>query len=261
MHVLVTGASKGIGAALAERFAREGAAISLVARDRAALDALAERLRERHGVRVAVLPADLAAPGSEPGALLAAAEAELGPIEVLVNNAGRMIVGPAEGTADADVRAIVELDLVAPMRWALAAAPGMLSRRRGTIVNIASSAAFTWLPGMVYYNAAKAGMAGWSESLRAEWRGTGVNVVSVYPGPVRTDLAETSIRAYGVLARLMPIGTVEGLAAAIARAVRRRSRSVVYPYVYLPLPWIAVVVRRFTDLLTPRPAAADSSRR
>jgi short-subunit dehydrogenase len=258
---LVTGASKGIGAALAERYAREGAALTLVARSGAKLEALAESLRQRHQARVTVLPADLADPGIDLEALLADAEARLGPVDVLVNNAGRMIVGPAEGTPDPDVRAIVELDLVAPMRLALAAAPGMLARRSGTIVNVASSAAFSWFPGMVYYNAVKAGMGAWSESLRAEWRGTGVNVVSVYPGPVRTDLAEASIEAYGFLARLMPIGTVEGLASAIVRAVRWRSRLVLYPYLYRPFPWIAVLVRRFTDVLVPRPSPGDSARR
>lgn len=255
MHVAVTGASKGIGEAIARRFAAAGASVTVVARSRQPLEALAASLgRPAHVAAVDLSDLPRCADWVEE------AEARLGPIDVLVNNAGRQVVGPLEGTPVADAEAMMVLDLLAPMRIVAKVAPGMLARRRGTIVNIASAAAFSWVPGMVYYNAAKSGLGAYGESLRAEWRGTGVNVLTVYPGPVRTAMAEEAMASYGAMARWIPIGTAEGLAARIERAVGAGRARVVYPAAYAPLRWFPNLSRAVAGLAAPKAALGDSER-
>lgn len=259
-HVVITGASTGIGEGLARRWAREGASLTLVSRRADALRALAEELGPRHAVRVHVVACDLSRVATAAD-WVAEAEAALGPIDVLVNNAGRMIVGPTEALDARDAGSCVDLLLNTPVLLSTVVGGAMVRRGRGTVVNVTSSAAFTWLPGMAHYNAAKAGLGAFSESLRAEWRATGVNVVTVYPGPVRTRLAESSIEGYGALAELLPVGTVEGLAERVLRAVANRRGRVVYPWVYEVTRWFPNLSRSVSWAITPRPRLADSDRR
>src|SRR4051812_46636553 len=183
MHVAVTGASAGIGEAIAREFSASGAKLSLIARRREKLDAIAASSTGK----TFVIAADL---GDVERACdwIAPAEAALGPIDVLVNNAGVQVVGPTDQTDIARCEDMLRLDLHTPMRLTRTLLPAMLARRSGTIVDIASLAALAPLSGMFYYNAAKAGLAYASEALRAELRGTGVHVVTVYPGPVDTEL-------------------------------------------------------------------------
>jgi DNA-binding transcriptional LysR family regulator len=114
-------------------------------------------------------------------------------------------------------------------------------------------------PGMTYYNASKAGLAAASEALRGELRGSGVNVVTVYPGIVATDMADAGLAAYGnnLALRLQPKGTASGLAAIVKHAILRRHARVVYPRSYFFVRWMGPVVRWFMDRFSPALAEAS----
>ena len=182
LTALVTGASAGIGVDLAACFAQEGYNLILAARTESALREVAERLAKAHNVKVTPIACDLGAPGG--GARLAAEIAQRGlEVDVLVNNAGFGATGafvdvPAEqhlGMIDLNVRALVELTRI---YW-----PDMLRRRRGGVLNVASTAAFQPGPLMSIYYATKAFVLSFSEALWQEARGTGVRVSCLCPGP------------------------------------------------------------------------------
>ncbi|SHO67304.1 hypothetical protein SAMN02745172_03980 [Pseudoxanthobacter soli DSM 19599] len=183
--VLVTGASSGIGAVYADRFAARGHDLILVARNEARLAEVAAGLTARHGVGVRTVAADL---GSEEG--LAKVEAILAgddTITHLVNNAG---FGSAAPLADADVRemqAMVAINVVAPMRLTYAAVPRFRERGKGMIVNISSIVAIgpELLNGV--YGGTKAFLLAFSQSLRKELAGSGVTVQVVLPGATGTE--------------------------------------------------------------------------
>lgn len=229
MHVIVTGASSGIGEALVREYVKAGAAVTLVARRLELLRKLAAEV----GGRTHVIAADLGDPVGGT-AWLADAEAALGPCDVLINNAGVQIVGAAADTDPDQGEALLRLNVHSPMRLTVKVLPGMLARRSGTIVDVASVAALTPTPGMFYYNASKAALAAASESLRHELRGTGVRVVTVYPGPVHTAMGDAGARAYQPSAALSltPWGTTEALAVLIRRAVEKGRPRVIYPRSY-----------------------------
>jgi short-subunit dehydrogenase len=260
MHVAITGASSGIGEAIAREYARAGAKLSLVARRRDLLDRIVADLGDGHHVSTA----DLGDP-DRAEAWLAEAERALGPIDVLVNNAGMQIVAATETIEVADFETEIRLDLTTPLRLMHLALRGMLERGRGTVVNITSSAAFSWLPGMVHYNAAKAGLSAASESLRAELRGRGVNVLTVYPGPVDTAMARVGYEGYKptLSARMLPAGTAPVLARRVRRAVEKGATRIVYPRFYhltRLFEWsIRVLTNRFTPPARRLPAPAEKS--
>ncbi|MBL8603031.1 MAG: SDR family NAD(P)-dependent oxidoreductase [Myxococcales bacterium] len=245
VHVVVTGASRGIGAAMARRWLSLGARVTLVARQVAALEEIAS------GGKGFVIGADLSAPDSGTD-WVDAAEAAMGPIDVLVNNAGVQLVGP---TVEADVtegERLLRVDLLAPMRLTRRVLPSMLARGRGTIVDVASMAALAPTPGMFYYNAAKAGLAAASEALRGELRGTGVHVVTVYPGPVDTEMAQRALAKAGDgAARHLPMGDVDTLARKVTAAVDDRRDRVIYPASYGLARHFPQVTRWLMDRLTP----------
>jgi short-subunit dehydrogenase len=229
MHVVVTGASSGIGEALVREYVAAGAAVTLVARRRDRLDQISAEVGGRTFVAGADLgDVDRACDWLEP------AQAALGPIDVLVNNAGMQIVGPTDLTDPAQGEALLRLNVHAPLRLTRAVLPAMLARGSGAIVDIASMAAITPTPGMYYYNASKAALAAASESLRAELRGTGVHVVTVYPGPVHTPMGDRGITAYEPSRTLsfLQWGTTGELARLIRRAVEQRRPRVIYPRSY-----------------------------
>jgi 3-oxoacyl-[acyl-carrier protein] reductase len=182
---LVTGASGGIGGAIARAIHAQGGAVALSGTRREALESLAAEL----GDRVAVCPADLRQPEAA-DALVTAAEAALGPLSILVNNAGFTRDGLAMRMQDADWQGVLDVDLSAPFRLIRANLRGMLKRRAGRIINIASIVGVTGNPGQANYSAAKAGMIGMSKSLAQEVGSRGVTVNVIAPGFVQTAMTD-----------------------------------------------------------------------
>jgi short-subunit dehydrogenase len=183
---LVTGASSGIGAAVAGELANRGHSIALVARREERLRSLARELENEHGVTTEVIACDLGDPG-ERDRLAEELVSRGRAVEVLVNNAGfghqsDFATSPRERMVEMvrlNVEAVVDLTsrFVGPMT----------ERGRGAVINIASLGAFQPLPGSAVYGASKAFVLSFSEALRTELRGSGVSVTAVCPGPVRTE--------------------------------------------------------------------------
>ncbi|HEX4261501.1 MAG TPA: 3-oxoacyl-[acyl-carrier-protein] reductase [Acetobacteraceae bacterium] len=182
---LVTGASGGIGAAIARALHGQGARVVLSGTRREALDALAAEL----GDGSFVCPADLR-DRAAPDALMAAAEAAAGPLAVLVNNAGLTRDVLALRMKDEDWDAVLEVDLAAPFRLARAALRGMVRRRAGRIIGISSIVGATGNPGQANYAAAKGGLVAMSKSLAQEVASRGITVNIVAPGFVQTPMTD-----------------------------------------------------------------------
>lgn len=191
MHTLITGASSGIGEEFARRFAARGHDLVLVARSRGRLEELASQLRAQHSVAVAVVPLDLAQPGA--ATLLHQRTAELGlDIDTLVNNAGFATHGDL-ADADADrLAAQIQLNcgtLVAVTALYLRA---MRQRGRGTVINVASTAAFQPVPHMAVYGATKAFVLSFTEALWGEVNAQGIRVLAVCPGATDTPFFDVA---------------------------------------------------------------------
>jgi short-subunit dehydrogenase len=179
---LVTGASAGIGAAFARLYAQAGCDLVLTARREDRLEALAAELRAAHGVRAMTIAADLSKPGAVDVILgeIAAAGAT---VDVLVNNAGYGLPGTWRGTTWEAQAAALQLMLTAPLELSHKLLPGMVERRWGRILNIASLAGFApGGPGHTTYAAIKSALIRFSQSLHAELEGTGVHCTAVCPG-------------------------------------------------------------------------------
>jgi 3-oxoacyl-[acyl-carrier protein] reductase len=181
---LVTGASGGIGSAIARQLHRQGARVVLSGRRRAALDELAGELGERVAVEVADLVEKEA-----PERLVAAVEAT-GGLDILVNNAGLTRDGLALRLKDEDWQTVLDVDLSAGFRLIRSALRGMVRRRWGRIVSITSIVAATGNPGQANYAAAKAGLTGMSKALAAEVAARGITVNCVAPGLIQTAMTE-----------------------------------------------------------------------
>jgi short-subunit dehydrogenase len=207
---LVTGASMGIGVDLAECFAQDGYDLILAARSEAALREVAARLSASYGVKAHVFPVDLGAHGG--GSALAKAVAAQGlSVDVLVNNAGYGKAGGFDGSdletqlgmIDLNDRALVELTHI---YW-----PGMLAKKRGGVLNVASMAAFAPGPFMAIYYASKAFVLSLSEALWEEARGTGVHVSCLCPGATasqfraRAGTGATRLGQTAVVMASMPV--------------------------------------------------------
>jgi len=248
-HVVITGASSGIGQALAEAYLADGARVTLVARREDRLRAIAATAPDRsHVVR-----ADLSDP-AQVATWLPGAEAALGPVDVLVNNAGVQIVARTETVDWRDAEELLRVDLLSALQLTHAVLPGMLSRRSGTIVDVASVAAIAPTPSMYFYNAAKAGLAAASESLRGELRGSGVHVLTVYPGPIATDMEAAGRSAYvqSTAADWTPVGRPEVLARLIINAVATRKPRVIFPASYAISRHFPNLTRWALDTFTPK---------
>lgn len=182
-RALVTGASSGIGRAIALALAERGARVGLVARGRPGLEELSSRLGDRHPV----LPADVSERGSIEAAVTAFVE-RTGGLDLLVANAGLAHYGPF---ADMSLELAEEMIGVNALGTVLSVGAGlapMVDRGRGHIVVISSGAALRSFPGAAVYGGSKAAGAGFAEALRHELSGTGVSLTTVYPGEVATDL-------------------------------------------------------------------------
>jgi 3-oxoacyl-[acyl-carrier protein] reductase len=211
---LVTGASGGIGAAIARALHAQGAAVALSGTRREALEAVAAEL----GERAHVCPADLA-DAAAPDALIAAAEAAGGPLGILINNAGLTRDMLAMRMKDEDFQRVVEVDLAAPFRLARAALRGMVRRRAGRIISVGSIVGSTGNAGQANYAAAKAGLVGMTKALAQEVGSRGITVNVVAPGYVDTPMTAGLPEAQRArLLEAIPLGRM-GQPADIAAAV------------------------------------------
>ncbi|MFN8721205.1 MAG: 3-oxoacyl-[acyl-carrier-protein] reductase [Rhodospirillales bacterium] len=211
---LVTGASGGIGAAIARALHARGAAVALSGTRVAPREALAGEL----GDRAHVTPGNLGdAEGAE--AVVKAAEAALGQIDVLVNNAGLTRDGLAMRMKDEDWQAVLDVNLTAAFRLSRACLRGMMRRRWGRIVGITSIVGVTGNPGQANYAASKAGMIGMSKSLAAEVASRGITVNCVAPGFIATAMTDAlNDQQKSTLSERIPagrMGTSEEIAAAV----------------------------------------------
>jgi 3-oxoacyl-[acyl-carrier protein] reductase len=180
---LVTGASGGIGGAIARALYWQGAAVMLAGTRRTALEALAAAL----GERACIETADLREPAAA-DSLVRAAEAAMGRLDILVNNAGLARDALALRMKDEDWQQVLDIDLTAAFRLSRAALRGMVRRRDGRIVSVTSIVAVTGNPGQANYAAAKAALIGMSKSIAAEVASRGVTVNCVAPGFVETAM-------------------------------------------------------------------------
>jgi uncharacterized protein len=188
---LVTGSSSGIGAEIARELARRGQGVTLVARREDRLKALADELAQAHNVRAEVIAADLTDAESR-GEIPAEVERRGLMVDILVNNAGFSTMGPVHRGQREDELAMVRTNIEAVVDLCTLFVAGMVTRRRGAILNTASTAAFQPLPGQAVYGASKSFVLSYGRALSAELRGTGVTVTTLCPGPVETGFAEAA---------------------------------------------------------------------
>jgi short-subunit dehydrogenase len=258
-RVVITGASRGVGRRLATDFAGAGARLALVARDEAALKALAAELGGT------AHPADLSDPDDVRG-LIARIEGDGGPVDVLVNNAGIEVAKGFMTYDEGDAERLFRVNLLAPVELCRQAVPGMVARRRGHIVSVSSLSAVAPFAGLVAYSSSKAGLSQFHSGLRLELRGTGVGTTLVQMGLVpdtdmggRVDSYEPTAASFRRFYRLglltdVPTATVS---AATVDAVARNRRHVRLPRRAAPFALLTEAPRRLTELLLtgvkPRP--------
>ena len=214
--VLITGASSGIGLELARCFAADGCRLVLVSRKGDALEALAAELRKAHKIQAQVFTADLAHPESPPR-LLAHLQSAGVKVDVLVNNAGFGAQGKFAALPLTRQLEMLQVNITSLTHLTGLLLPGMIERRRGGILNVASTAAFQPGPGMAVYYATKAYVLSLSEALAEELAGTGVTVTASCPGPTTTN--------FGAAARMNTLGLVKKIAMSADSVARISHRA------------------------------------
>jgi short-subunit dehydrogenase len=250
MHVAITGASSGIGEALAREYFSRRAQVTLVARRTELLTKLAAST----DTRTFLAQADLSDP-TQVSAWVDDAERALGPIDVLINNAGVQIVRAFFDTPLDEAKRLMQIDLLAPLELSQVVGRRMAARRAGVLVDVASMAAIAPTPGMAFYNAAKGGLAAASEALRAELADDGVHVVTVYPGPIKTPMETAGRAAYEAswaTKVFAPAGDADVLARLVADAVEHREPRVIYPFMNALGRHFPAMTRVLLDRFTPK---------
>ena len=229
-RVLITGASRGLGEALAESFAVAGAKVVLVARSSEAIHALAARLG---GAAYAVDLSDQ----SQVDGLIERIEADGGPVDVLVNNAAVETNRLIDEMDETDIASSISLNLTTPERLARQVLPGMLQRGRGHIVNVSSMTGIANIPSTSVYSSTKAGLSHFSGGLLADLKGTPIGVTLVEPGPIDTGMWDNIIASPAVQAAVKRMTTLKlaphiapaTLAAAVVSAVQANRQHVRFP--------------------------------
>ncbi|HVW31901.1 MAG TPA: 3-oxoacyl-ACP reductase family protein [Acidimicrobiia bacterium] len=215
--VVITGAGRGIGAAMAERLAAEGARVAVTDLDGDSAEATAKALNGAAGFRLDITDA------GEVSARIAEITATLGPIDALVNNAGWDKLSPFLETDEDLWDRLVDINLRGPIRMVKAVLPGMVERRSGRIVNIASDAGRVGSTGEAVYSACKAGIIGFTKTVAREVARSNITVNAVCPGPTATPLLESMVgeheKLIEALKRGIPLGRLgepEDVAPAVA---------------------------------------------
>jgi short-subunit dehydrogenase len=220
-RVLVTGASRGIGQAIARAFAKRGATLGLVARKREPLDELAQQLP---GDGHVALVADVGDADS-----VAAAMTEFGDIDVVVANAGITHYRPFAQLPLDEARHMNDVNWLGTIHTVWAALPGMIERRRGHIVVVSSGGGVRGFPSAAVYNGTKAAQRAFAEALRHELAGTGVSVTTVYPGEIETSLHDHELDHMPDWYRMDRRAPAGPLGERVVEAVETDRRELFYP--------------------------------
>ena len=224
-RVIVTGASSGIGRAIALEFAGRGALLALAARTQTALDELAGAI-QTNGGRAVVIPTDV----TQDGAVERMAKEtirQLGGIDILVNNAGVGLHAPIGDASADDVERLFRLNVLAASAATRAVIPTMRAQRAGMIINISSMAGRIVIPRIGYYSASKFALTAIGDALRMEEGPRGIRVMNVFPGTTRPAFGDNRLGIRGPAAhqRVPPV-SAEKVARRVARAVERNQTSV-----------------------------------
>ncbi|GLY75101.1 SDR family NAD(P)-dependent oxidoreductase [Actinoallomurus iriomotensis] len=249
--ILLTGASSGIGRALAFALAERGGRLAIAARRRTALDEVADQVESAGGIRPHVIEADLSRPGAA-AALAGEATAALGTVRMLVNNAGAGMVAAQAATGDDDrARALFETNLWSPLALTRHLLPS-LRAGGGLVVNVTSTLQAVPIPLLGYYGASKAALAHLTRTLRHELAGSGVSVLEIVPGATDTAARDLDLLPWrnGPM-RTPPPVSPEAAATAIVKAIERNTRRRVYPATSL-LPLEIPAFGRFIARLVTR---------
>lgn len=249
-HVLVTGASRGLGAGLAREFHAKGARVTLVARSAGPLGELAAELGGT------AITADLTDAAGREG-LIARVEEAAGPVDVLVNNAGIDATGAFASLSADELTALATLNFLAPMELTRQVLPGMIERGRGHLLSVSSLAGTAILPGLVPYSATKSGLTHFTAGLRAELRGLPIGTTTVEVGLVPTDMKDSALSYAPTAAafrRFYRLGlltdtSAEKLCRAAVSAVASGRRHVRYPRRARAFPAFAETPRRLGEII------------
>ena len=245
--VIVTGGSEGVGAAAARKFADAGAKLMIVARGKKNLDAIAEELREK--TRVEVFAMDVSNPDDCVN-LFKKTEFEFGRIDVLVNNAGYHERGLVESVTAEDLGKMIDVNLKAPIVLSRLALPYIREAGGGAIINVASLAGRTPVPGSATYSASKFGLRAFTFALAEELRGTRIKVAAISPGPVDTGFIMSHIDNVSDITFSQPISSADDVAQAILDLCGNDQREISMPRIsgwlttasYL-MPWLGRAVK------------------
>jgi short-subunit dehydrogenase len=226
-NAIVTGASRGIGVYIARALAAQGVNLVLSARSLESIESLAAELVQT-GIRAIAVRADVAI-AAQREVLLQRAEAELGAIDVLVNNAGLEANAAFGDFSASDIEQMIQVDLIAPMLLTRLLLPSMLQRKTGHVINIASLAGKSATPFNVPYSAAKGGLILFTHSLRAELRGTGVSTSVICPGFISdTGMFAEKERDHSVdVPALVGTSKPDAVARAVIRALRKDALEII----------------------------------
>lgn len=244
-HVVVTGATRGIGRALADELTCRGARLSLIARNAELLSKTAADLG------ATAVPTDLAL-ADQLAAVIPAAERANGPVDVLINNAGLQAATPLAHVDPARLREVLATNIIAPLELCRQALQTMLPRRSGALVNVTSLAGEFALRNIIPYGSSKAALTTATQALRRELKGTGVLAQLAMIGYVETDMmadsqADPISGAQATRLGKLPPLTAESVASDIADGIERGRKVMVLPPLAAPVPWFRELPTRLVD--------------